>query len=159
MVRDRPFQQLPDELRKFADTGYIYIYIGAPGWSGVPLSVQALPGELLSFQQLVDLRRSFMFKTGKRMAVVNADEAGGDTAEYVNVKDVHDMPPNTRVQRIVDGDTMRWRAWPALPAPGFLLSHQETGPGALERLRDWLWRQHAAALRAPAGSGTSGPDA
>jgi len=45
-----------------------------------------------------------MFKTGKRMAVVNADEAGGDTAEYVNVKDVHDMPPNTRVQRIVDGD-------------------------------------------------------
>ena len=53
------------------------------------------------------------------MAVVNADEAGGEAAEYVNVKDVHDLPPNTRVQRIVDGDTMRWRAWPALPAPVF----------------------------------------
>ena len=93
-----------------------------------------------------------MLKTGRRIALVGADGAGGE-AGHMNVKDVHDLPPNCRVQYIVDGDTTRRRARPALPAPGFAHSHQETDPGALERLRDWLWRQHAVALRCPAGSG------
>ena len=101
------------------------------------------PAEL-TMEQLLAAEVPFHFARDLMKASMPSKKAAAAAAgplSHVSITgDVSEFPPGFRIQRIYPASrSEQFRGWLHEPAAGQAASHQETGPGALDRLTEWLW--------------------
>jgi len=117
-----------------------------------------LPDEVLSVEDLVKL--GIEFEIAGALATLKTPIPSVAPTGTATVVGISGIPKDVRLQRCFPASgAEEWRAFVTSEAPGFAMSHMETGPDSLNRLRKWLWKQKAAADAADKAKAAAKPKA